>query len=137
MYTSYFSHILHLDIIKSDQIESENEQNPYIWFSVEIDHSNPYIHSTTVLCDTPHPVVQPWPLDRLVDASRDYCHPSHHGLLEGNIIPSSPLCTSYIPIFSHVVYCTCNYTLSLRGSGYTSFVNPFHMHAELCGSYLC
>ena len=33
------------------QIESENEQNPYIWFSIGIDHSNPYIHSTTVLCD--------------------------------------------------------------------------------------
>ena len=32
-------------------IESENEQNPYIWFSMGIDHSNPYIHSTTVLCD--------------------------------------------------------------------------------------
>ena len=30
---------------------SENEQNPYIWFSMGIDHSNPYIHSTTVLCD--------------------------------------------------------------------------------------
>ena len=27
------------------------KQNPYIWFSIGIDHSNPYIHSTTVLCD--------------------------------------------------------------------------------------
>ena len=33
------------------QIESENEEYPYIWFSMGIDHSNPYIHSTTVLCD--------------------------------------------------------------------------------------
>ena len=33
------------------QIESENEECPYIWFSMGIDHSNPYIHSTTVLCD--------------------------------------------------------------------------------------
>ena len=23
-----------------------------MWFSMGIDHSNPYIHSTTVLCDT-------------------------------------------------------------------------------------
>ena len=52
LYTGYFSHILHLDI-KSTSIESENEQNPYniIWFSMGIDHSNPYIHSTIVLCD--------------------------------------------------------------------------------------
>ena len=33
------------------QIESENEEYPYIWFSMGIDHSNPYIHSTTILCD--------------------------------------------------------------------------------------
>ena len=45
LYTGYFSHILHLDIIKSVQIESENEEYPYIWFSMGIDHSNPYIHS--------------------------------------------------------------------------------------------
>ena len=50
MCIGYFSHILHLDIIKS-QIESENEQYPSIWFSMGKDHSNPYIH-TTVLCDT-------------------------------------------------------------------------------------
>ena len=24
------------------QIESENEEYPYIWFSIGIDHSNPY-----------------------------------------------------------------------------------------------
>ena len=27
------------------------DEKPYIWFSMGIDHSNPYIHSTTVLCD--------------------------------------------------------------------------------------
>ena len=32
------------------QIESENEQIPSIWFSMGIDHSNPFIHSTTLLC---------------------------------------------------------------------------------------
>ena len=52
LYTGNFSHILHLDNIKIVQIECENEQNPYIWFLMGIDHSNPYIHSTTVLCDT-------------------------------------------------------------------------------------
>ena len=29
-------------------------ENAYIWFSMGIDHSNPYIHSTTVLCDYTH-----------------------------------------------------------------------------------
>ena len=37
------------------QIENEKEQNPYIyiyiWLSMRIDHSNPYMHSTTLLCD--------------------------------------------------------------------------------------
>ena len=43
-------HILHLKV-KSTQIESENEQNPYIWSLMGIDHSNLHIHSTTILCD--------------------------------------------------------------------------------------
>ena len=38
--------------LNQPQIESENEEYPYIWFSMGIDHSNPYIHSTTILCDT-------------------------------------------------------------------------------------
>ena len=32
------------------QIESENKQYSYIWFTMGIDQSNPYIHSTIVLC---------------------------------------------------------------------------------------
>ena len=47
LYTGYFSNILHLDI----QLKVKKEQNPYLWFSMRQDHSNPYIHSTTVLCD--------------------------------------------------------------------------------------
>ena len=34
---------------------------PYIWFSMGTDHSNPYIHSTTVLCDY-QVVLQCWSL---------------------------------------------------------------------------
>ena len=37
--------------LNQHQIESENEEYPYICFSMGIDHSNPYIHSTTILCD--------------------------------------------------------------------------------------
>ena len=51
LFHGYFSHI---DILKSEinfKIESENEEYPYIWFTMGIDHSNPYIHNTTVLCD--------------------------------------------------------------------------------------
>ena len=33
------------------QNESKNEEYPYMGFSMGIDHSNPYIHNTTVLCD--------------------------------------------------------------------------------------
>ena len=40
-----------------------NEQNPYIWFSMGIDHSNPYIHSTTVLCDMCLRLKIPLPVD--------------------------------------------------------------------------
>ena len=44
---------LYTDIIKSEiNFKSKNKNIPYIWFSIGIDHSNPYIHSTTVLCDT-------------------------------------------------------------------------------------
>ena len=49
LYTGCFSHALYPDI---NEIESENEEYPYIWLSMGIDHSNPYIHSTTILCDT-------------------------------------------------------------------------------------
>ena len=38
--------------LKSTSNWNENVQNPYIWFSMGIHHSNPYIHSTTVLCDS-------------------------------------------------------------------------------------
>ena len=34
------------------QTESDSDEKPYIWFSMGIDYSSPYIHSTTVLCDT-------------------------------------------------------------------------------------
>ena len=40
-----FSQILHLDMkVKMNKIL-------YIWFLMGIDYSNPYTHSTTVLCD--------------------------------------------------------------------------------------
>ena len=53
VYWLFFTHSLPWYHYKWNQlqIKSENEQNPYIWFSMGIDHSNPYIHSTTVLCD--------------------------------------------------------------------------------------
>ena len=37
--------------IKKEQTENESDEKPYIWFSMGIDLSNPYIHRTTVLCD--------------------------------------------------------------------------------------
>ena len=37
-------------LIPWNELQIEIEY-PYIWFSMGIDHSNPYIHSTTVLCD--------------------------------------------------------------------------------------
>ena len=49
LYTGCFSRTLYPDIIKSDEIESENKQYHFVWFSMGIYHSNPYIHSTTVL----------------------------------------------------------------------------------------
>ena len=45
LYTSCFSCALYPDIIKS------KINYAYTWFSMGIDHSSPYIHSTTVLCD--------------------------------------------------------------------------------------
>ena len=47
-----FHTLFTLILLKSNklQIKSENEQNPYMVFN-GIDHSNPYIHSTTILCD--------------------------------------------------------------------------------------
>ena len=33
------------------KLKVKMNNNSYIWFSMGIDHSNPYIHSTTVLCD--------------------------------------------------------------------------------------
>ena len=47
LYTDYFSQILHLDIIKSEI----NLKLRRIWFSMGVDYNNPYIHSTSVLCD--------------------------------------------------------------------------------------
>ena len=47
LFHGYFSHILHLDIIKSEINFKLKVKMAYIWFSMGIDHSNPYIHSTT------------------------------------------------------------------------------------------
>ena len=55
LYTGYFSPILHLGIIKSKinfKLKVKMNKILIIWFSMGIDHSNPYIHSTTVLRDT-------------------------------------------------------------------------------------
>ena len=43
LYTGYFSHILH---IKSDKLKVKMNK-----ILINVDHSNLYIHSTTVLCD--------------------------------------------------------------------------------------
>ena len=40
VYTGFLSHTLHLDILKSE-IESENEEYPYIYFSMGIDIAIP------------------------------------------------------------------------------------------------
>ena len=48
LYTGYFSHILQLDIVKPTS--KWNEQYPYIWFSMGIDHSNPYIYTVLLYC---------------------------------------------------------------------------------------
>ena len=53
-FPGYFSPILHLDIIKSEinfKLKVKMNKMLIYGFSMGIDHSNPYIHSTTVLCD--------------------------------------------------------------------------------------
>ena len=47
LHTSYFSPILHLDIIKSEinfKLKVKMNKILYISFSMGIDHSNPYIY---------------------------------------------------------------------------------------------
>ena len=53
LYTGCFSHVLYPDIIKSEiNLKLKVKMNNIlIYGSMGIDHSNPYIHSTTVLCD--------------------------------------------------------------------------------------
>ena len=54
LYTGYFLHILHLDTIKSEinfKLKVKMNEILMYGFQLDIDHSNPYIHSTTVLCD--------------------------------------------------------------------------------------
>ena len=47
IYTGYFSHILHLDIIKSDiNCKLKVKMNNILIYG--IDYSNPYIHSTVL-----------------------------------------------------------------------------------------
>ena len=48
---SRYSYVFMLKKSSRYQTESESDEKPYIWFSMGIDHSNPYIHSTTLLCD--------------------------------------------------------------------------------------
>ena len=53
--TVKYVNTIHLDIIKSEinfKLKVKmNKMLIILWFSMGIDHSNPYIHSTTVLCD--------------------------------------------------------------------------------------
>ena len=46
LYTGYFSHILHLNVIKSE-INFKLKMNRTTRFSMGIDHTNPFIHSTS------------------------------------------------------------------------------------------
>ena len=52
LYSSCLLCALYTDIIINFKSKVKIKNIPYIWFSMGIDHSNPYIHSTTVLCDT-------------------------------------------------------------------------------------
>ena len=49
--TNYIFHAFFTLISLKVKFESENDEYPYIWFSMGIDHSNPYINSTTIPCD--------------------------------------------------------------------------------------
>ena len=47
-----FLHVFHLDVLRG-QIEIETETNISLCMAIMLDHhGNPYIHSSTVLCDT-------------------------------------------------------------------------------------
>ena len=58
-YIPIFGYFLHLDIIKSEINFKLKVKMKNILFSMGIDHSNPYIHSTTVLCDIVHATTPP------------------------------------------------------------------------------